>query len=612
MICGLLAIFFSSISIYLFNHRTQRVVNEVSESFAEEKAEIMASAISTTFSNHIDMLNSCATLFDSVNLRKSSLVARRVRSIEHVGFFKAVGVVGADGIGADNEGNIFTDLTDKEFYIEALKGHPYVSDLVTGNDGVTNVIILSVPLMRGDVAAGVLFGIFDQVTLDEVISSSHDMLTGVNFLITRGGDILASSDPKVRSIIPGKEGYFATDQLWKSKDSSVPYIRERTFDKDRTVTYRYELDGEEKLTIITPVEGYSWVLAVVLPESAIKERTRMMGLYLSLLILGMVASMGLLITALVLVLKGDSDLVKHKERYELATRQSKAIIFDYDCIRKRLEFSGSYEIILPKGKAVLEGVDADRILDLIHPDDASFKKLLDRADKLLDSVINSEARLKCEDGEYRWFKLKANIVRGHDGRVKEIVGSMMDAEDHYSSDIGLKFREGIDVVTGMLKRPEFEKLAESKLRDAEGGSMYALYLIDIDNFTGVNELLGHAIGDKIISDTANKIGRVFTDKDCIGRLAGDEFAVLLLLSPETKRVGQRIVEDKAYRLCKTVDETYSNGKNDVRITVSVGVSCFPDDGRTYEDIYRRADAALYAAKHSGKNQCCIYRDGGVG
>ena len=586
------------------------MVNDVSESYVEEKAEIVATSVASQFSNHKDMLISCSSLFESINLNNSSVIFRKVQTIRRIGSFKAVGVVGSNGVGMDNEGHFLEDASDQTFYKEAIKGKPYISDLVKGTDGETDVIIISIPLMRDDVPAGVLFGVLDQSFLSGIISSNHGLLTGVSFLITKDGRIMASSDPKITSSEPGNDGYFATDIRWTGGKGSVPYIRERIFDKDATTTYRYTLDGEEKHTIITPVADYPWVLTIVLPESALMERTKMMGLYMSLLILAVIVSVSLLVFALVRVAKSDSDMVRHKERYEIATRQNRSIVFDYDSGRRRLELSGSYDVILGKRSPVLEGAEVDAVLGLIHEDDEAFRNLLDNVDKLLDSQINAEARFKCEDGNYRWFKLRANILRGHDGKVKEIVGSMMNADNRVRNDYGLKYREDLDIVTGLLNKNSFEKQVEEKLRNADSGNMFALYLIDIDNFSGLNEQLGHNIGDKIICDTANKIGRVFTDKDCIARYAGDEFAVLLLLSPETKRIGQRIVEDKAYRLCKAIDETYSNGKSDFRITVSVGVSCFPDDGNTYDDLYRRADAALYAAKHSGKNQCCIYRNGG--
>lgn len=612
-ICGVLAIMLLTIAVYLYNVRTHRIVSEVSESFMEEKAEMIASSISVKFSTHIEMLKSCATLFDQADLEDAGALKEKIGSVKGVGLFETVGIVGADGRAYDNDGNSLGDLSGEKYVRETLKGSPYISDVIKGLDGDTDVIILSIPILKDSVPTGVLFGVFDRGVLTDIVTARDSFLTGVLFLLTRNGVFIESSDPNEESRTPEFDEFFATDRKWKTKGSAIAYVPERIFDKDSTVTYHYSVNGEDKLTVITPIKDSPWVMAVVLPESALKERTRMLGLYTSLLLGGIALSFALLIFAFVRLIQGDSSAVRYKENFELATRQNRTIVFDYDSIRKRLELSGSYDIVMGRDKgSVLEGADALNVLNLIHPDDDAFRRLLDNADKLLDSQINAEARFRCSDGEYRWFRVKGDIVRGHDGRVREIVGSMVIAEEGTRrSSIGLKIRDEIDPETGLFNRAGIEKAVRSKLAEAESGGMYALYLIDIDNFTAVNDYLGHNIGDRIISDTAAKIGRVFTDKDCIGRCAGDEFVVLLLLSPETKRVGQRIIEDKAYRLCKTIDETYSNGKDDVRITVSVGVSCFPEDGRTYEDLFRRADAALYAAKHSGKNQCCIYRDGGL-
>ncbi len=612
-ICGALAIVLLAIAVYLYNVRTHRIVSEVSENFVEEKVEMVAASLADKFANHIEMLGSCATLFDSADLRNEKEIRDHVRYAKGVGLFKVVGIVGPDGAGYDSEGNSLGDLSKERFVREALKGTPYISDVIKGIDGVTDVIILSVPVRHQDKPVGVMFGVFERGVLTDIVTARETFLTGVLFLLTRNGEFIGSSDPNEVSRTPEFDKYFATDRKWKTKGSTVAYVPERIFDKDSTVTYHYSVDGEDKLTVITPIKDSPWVMAAVLPESALRERTRMLGLYTSLLLGGIILSFALLIFAFIRLIQGDSSALRHKENFELASKQNRTIVFDFDKIRNRLELSGSFDIIMGKDKeSVLEGTDASNVLNLIHPDDDSFRRLIENADKLLDSQINAEARFRCNNGEYRWFRLKADIVRGHDGKVREIVGSMVSAEDNITrKSSGLKIKDNIDPDTGLYTRSGMERLVNEKLSAAENGSMYALYLIDIDNFSAVNDFLGHTIGDRIISDTARKIGRVFTDKDCIGRYAGDEFVVLLLLSPETRRVGQRIIEDKAYRLCKTIDETYSNGKDDVRITVSVGVSCFPEDGRSYEDLYRRADAALYAAKHSGKNQCCIYRDGGL-
>ncbi len=610
ILCGVLALAILTLGLSLFAIRARRMVSQVSEGFVEEKALKTADSYSFIIENHITMLNDSAELFNGVNLKNKDSVSRVLSLMKGVGMFKVVGAFMNDGSGIDSDGNIFGSFSDKPEYLKPMQGMAYVSDMTEGLDGSTQVMLVCVPVYRGGEPQAVLFGVLDRETLASVIQDKAVSSSGERFLLTRDGVIVASSDPNVGEI-PGNDGYFNTLTYWKNGDSRVIYVRDRMFDVDKLVVYRYSIDGEGKCTIITPIDKCPLVLAVVLPESILKERTRVMGLYIALLVLSVVIAVGLLLFALVTLARSDSEIVRRYEKYEIASRQSKTLVFDYDHIRKRLELSGNYDMLTGKKGSVFENGNERFIFDLVHDDDQAVKELFMNLHRNKEARINAEARLLCADGIYRWFRIRATVLRSQEGAVREIVGNLANVEEK-ARDIGtLKFKEEIDEVTGLYNKSSFEALVADKLSNPGSGSMYALYVIDIDNFGSVNDILGHVIGDRILSTVAGKIGRVFTDKDCIGRLKGDKFGVLLLLAPETKRVGQRIIEDKAYRLCKTMDETYSDGENDVRVSVSVGVSCYPDDGNTYEELFRRADAALYAAKHSGKNQCCIYRNGGV-
>ncbi len=610
ILCGVLAIACLTMGFALFAVRARRMVDRVSEDFVEEKALKTAASYNFIIENHIAMLHSSAELFSGVNLKNKDSVAGCLNLMRGVGMFKVVGAFLEDGTGIDSEGNIFGNFRDKPEYLQPMEGKEYVSDMIPGLDGSTPVMLICVPVLRDGVTKAVLFGVFDRDTIASVIQDKTSSLSGERFLLTRDGFIVASSDPNVGEI-PGSDGYFNTLTYWKNGDSKVIYVRDRMFDVDKFVAYRYSIDGEGKYTIITPIEKCPLVLAFVLPESILRERTRLMGLYIALLVFSVIVAVGLLLFALVTLARSDSELARRYEKYEIASRQSKTLVFDYDHIRKRLELSGNYDMLTGRKGSVFENGNERFIFDLMHDDDQAVKEQFLNLHRNKETRINAEARLRCADGVYRWFRIRATVLRSQGGDVREIVGNLANVEEKARDTGNLKFKEEIDEVTGLYNRSSFEAMVSDKLKEPVSGSMYALYVIDIDNFGSVNDILGHVIGDRILSTAAGKIGRVFTDKDCIGRLKGDKFGVLLLLAPETKRVGQRIIEDKAYRLCKTMDETYSDGENDVRVSVSVGVSCYPDDGNTYEDLFRRADAALYAAKHSGKNQCCIYRNGGV-
>ncbi|MBP5152610.1 MAG: diguanylate cyclase [Lachnospiraceae bacterium] len=609
ILSSIVAVALLVLGLYLFNYRTERIVTNVAENFTSEKAESIGKAISNKLSGDLRALNGSLELYESINLKNLAEIKNTLVLSRGVGSFRTIMVATLEGDAVDNDGFFWGNVSSETFFKKAVEGEAYISDLLTIPNYPADIIVAAFPIMRSNRVAAVCCGVWDRNVFTDILDSSAGQSNSVSFLLTKTGSVLASSDRKANLSSLGDTGYFAVEGDWKTRGSAIPFERTRIFDREETVFFKYNVEGDEKFTVITPVEGFEWVLAVVLPDDAIDRELKPMAGYITLLILCIAVSFALVLFAIVMLIRSDLGTVKRNENFALASLQNQIVVFDYDHVKKRLELAGNYDLIVGNRNPVFGEGEERELLNRIHDEDKAVRDMILSAGGQLDTQINAEARILCEDGEYHWFKMKANIVRGLEGRVKGLVGNLTNVDEHFNEAQELKHKAEIDPLTGLLNKGAFSALVQKKLDEAGEGSVYALYMIDIDNFKTVNDTLGHAIGDKVIADVATKIGLVFSDRDCIGRIGGDEFSVLLLLSPDSRHAGQRIVEDKAYRLCKRMDEVYSDGVNEVHVSLSVGVSCFPQDGETYEELYRRADAALYAAKHSGKNQSCIYRSG---
>jgi len=611
IVSGLVSISIVALSFYLFIMRTEATITNVSESFVEEKAEAMASALNATLSGHEILLESSTRLFESCKPDSLTSVKNIVKLTKNIGNFKAVAVATTYGEAVDCYGNLLGNVEEERFFRESMEGKVFVSDLMRFSAYSEEVMIISMPIVKNETCVAVLFGIFDRNMLSDIIKASGEIATGVSFLMTKEGSVLASSDPAVFSKVPDKE-YFSLRGSWKTRGGAVHYADDNIFNRDETVSYRYDIDGDAKYAIITPVGDYNWVLAVVLPNEALNSSLRKIAGFMAILMAGIAIAATIVLISVILLMRSDSAVVKSNEKYRLASQHNKAIIFEYDASKARLELSGDTGLLLGNAPLTYTGDEITGILNKIHADDNAFRESFRSLDAHSESGMNTEARLLCSDNVHRWFKIRSVVNFGTDGKIRGIVGSITNAEAESGNEDVLKFKDSNDQLTGVFNRESFEARAERELSEASGGSLYALYLIDIDNFKNINDTFGHVIGDKIIGEVAKKIGLIFSEKDCIGRVGGDGFAVLLLLSPDSIKTGLRIVADKASRLCKEADGIYSDGMKSVRVTLSVGVSCFPQDGINYGELRRRADAALYAAKHSGKNQSCIYHEEGAG
>lgn len=122
-----------------------------------------------------------------------------------------------------------------------------------------------------------------------------------------------------------------------------------------------------------------------------------------------------------------------------------------------------------------------------------------------------------------------------------------------------------------------------------------MILIDLDDFKGINDNYGHDIGDAVLVHTARLLQAAVRESDCVGRMGGDEFAVLLTAptDPEgIETVCERIVESFA-RPVEIIQQS-------LVVQCSLGVSVFPGDGEDQEELYKAADIALYEAKREGR------------
>lgn len=175
---------------------------------------------------------------------------------------------------------------------------------------------------------------------------------------------------------------------------------------------------------------------------------------------------------------------------------------------------------------------------------------------------------------YRWAALRERAARS---RIEHLA--------HY------------DMVTTLPNRVLLaDRIAQETARAQRSASGYAVLMIDLDGFKGVNDRWGHAAGDRVLAQVAQRARECVRASDTMGRLGGDEFMAIL---PEATPAGAMQVAEK---IVGALAEPFAVEKGEARLGASVGVAHFPADGTDAESVQRAADAALYRAKGEGKNR----------
>lgn len=154
-----------------------------------------------------------------------------------------------------------------------------------------------------------------------------------------------------------------------------------------------------------------------------------------------------------------------------------------------------------------------------------------------------------------------------------------------------------DPLTSLANRMQFERNLDNAIRHSiADNSIFAVFMIDLDNFKPVNDTMGHASGDELLIQVAQRISALLRDNDSVARLGGDEFAVILRNIKE-----QQMVDDIAERILNEMKRNFTIDGRQVQIGASIGISIFPNDASNEEELLHDADLALYKVKEEGRN-----------
>lgn len=183
-------------------------------------------------------------------------------------------------------------------------------------------------------------------------------------------------------------------------------------------------------------------------------------------------------------------------------------------------------------------------------------------------------------------------------RINNVLSSKRRIEEIAKEKESLQVKSELDLMTNLYNKMTTQHLISSKL--VHNDTLNALFVIDIDNFKQVNDLKGHLVGDHTIRIIADLISGHFRKKDVIGRIGGDEFAVFMTDLPCAS-----LARQKAEKLT-TMLRYKPNLTSPANVSISVGLALTDSEPCTYEELFSKADHALYCAKQNGKGQYAEY------
>jgi diguanylate cyclase (GGDEF)-like protein/PAS domain S-box-containing protein len=262
------------------------------------------------------------------------------------------------------------------------------------------------------------------------------------------------------------------------------------------------------------------------------------------------------------------------------------------------------EALLGLKRGSLEG-PAARWLDVLHPLDRDrFRAVLDSVLEQRRGRLTQEFRLRTPDGHYLWFAIKARPVVGSDGEVVRLVGTLTDVTEFKNAEERLLHDAVHDNLTGLPNRELFIDRLESVLAfaKADPGIKPTVMVIDLDRFKQVNDSVGIAVGDSILLTLARRLGRLLKPQDTLARLAGDQFALILLSERESERI---IAFAETLRKGLRAPITFND--REIFLTASMGIALADGQPHGTDEVLKDAELAMYHAKRIGGDRIELFK-----
>ena len=282
-----------------------------------------------------------------------------------------------------------------------------------------------------------------------------------------------------------------------------------------------------------------------------------------------------------------------RDRLTIALKAAKICVFEVDLVQQLYTFfENSEDIFGVSGDIILKDVRPFSKLDpegyrravseyFSHPDD---EQVISEAfqDIFSGNSTTYQARMRAGGSNFIWCKIDVTPIL-EDGRPTKMIGVITDISHIKHQNDLLREKARIDNFTGLYHKDYVINLIMNHLSYHKNQS-HVLLLMDIDNFKHYNDTYGHFAGDKAIRAISEQIRSTFRSDDICGRFGGDEF--MILLKDYSDITG----------LQKKIDPILSFCTDQHRLTTSIGAAVYPQDAENFEELFQKADKALYHSK----------------
>ncbi len=588
------------IAVLIFMGRvTESEYNQVREHI-QNTAKSNAETVSSSFNSYIKLLEDIAlSLKGNPNLR-SEEVSALLRDISVNEGFERMAINFPDGISYTSDGQIvdFSSIGGME---DIVSGKITIDDVRDALIDGTPIINIHVPIYDNNgVPVAALRAAIATETLEELLKNSLYSGEGYFYILDGNGryvifDSRSGNDYYTENFFENieKNSYekgYSRNQI--NQDFKLHTSGNSMFESEGILAYVY----------YEPVKINNWMSLVLIPEKVVRAQANKSIGYTGTLLIVIVLILLIMFAYVYIMQKKSRDKAELDEEYLRAlAEQSGKVIYEWDFDTKHIKVSHNFKSVFGRDITIDVMDDGQSVeTGIIYSDDIqTVRNMFGEIYKGND--INGVCfRMLDGMGEYRWCEFHATVVKHKNGKVYKAIATIENIDEQVRREESLRAEGQTDSLTKLLNKKATEYFITETLSGANENHMHALICIDLDDFKYINDSFGHLFGDSVLSDIATTMKKMFRSTDILGRFGGDEFIVFVKDIPDID-----FIRDKAAQFCKAVRKTHREGDVEGIISVSMGISIYPQNGLSYVELYARADEAAYKAKKFGKDRYWI-------
>lgn len=290
------------------------------------------------------------------------------------------------------------------------------------------------------------------------------------------------------------------------------------------------------------------------------------------------------------------ELLNHK--YSVAVEGTESAVWELDLTSHTFQVSNSF--LKSLNASIHSTEDISKILHIFFRNNEEIG-LINEFNNYMEGKIdkiNIQVKIYDENNNRRWVLIRGRGVRDSKGELNIIHGIMLEVTKLKEQEEYIEYLAQHDYLTNLPNRSNFMDKLSADIKQKRRG---AILLLDIDNFKGINDTLGHMYGDQMLKETANRLLTLVDERCFVSRFGGDEFLILISGNKE-----DNFVESYLKTLNELLRKPFILKENEYYIQFSIGITFYPEDSNDIDQLLINADTAMYHVKKNGKNNYLYY------